>query len=90
MENMEICGAPMLDRIRDAVWTFVFPRYVPSFGEMSRSKSMRILGMRSGSSIAERYRSLMRINHPDMGGSAYLASKINEAKGYLLESNSRL
>jgi DnaJ family protein C protein 19 len=30
--------------------------------------------------IMERYRALMKLNHPDMGGSPFLSSKINEAK----------
>ncbi|KAI5151033.1 DnaJ-like protein subfamily C member 19 [Enteropsectra breve] len=60
------------------------------FGEMSNSKAMKILNVRRGDSIVERYHRMMKINHPDMGGSSYIASKINEAKNYLLEYNSRL
>lgn len=80
----------MLDRIKDSIRALIFPGYVSSFGEMTHSKSLRILNIYPGNSIVERYRTLMRINHPDLGGSAYLTSKINEAKGYLLESNSKL
>lgn len=33
--------------------------------------------------ITERYRKLMQLNHPDAGGSPFIASKVNEAKDVL-------
>jgi curved DNA-binding protein CbpA len=34
--------------------------------------------------IKERYRKVMLLNHPDRGGSPYLAMKINEARRVLM------
>jgi len=34
--------------------------------------------------LAERYKKVMLLNHPDRGGSPYLAMKINEARRVLM------
>lgn len=54
---------------------------------MSRDEALKVLGLGPGASaddIREAHRRLILQNHPDRGGSDYLASKINEAKDVLL------
>lgn len=43
-----------------------------------------------GQSALQRYMQMMRINHPDRGGSPYIASKINEAKALLADKHPEL
>ena len=42
--------------------------------------------MISRSDVLAAYRNLMKRLHPDWGGAAYLAAKINEAKDAVLET----
>ena len=54
--------------------------------QMSRFEAAQILGIRENSSkdkLKDAHRRLMILNHPDRGGSPYLATKINEAKDFL-------
>eukprot|EP00245_Coleochaete_scutata_P015340 TRINITY_DN6800_c0_g1_i1.p2 TRINITY_DN6800_c0_g1~~TRINITY_DN6800_c0_g1_i1.p2 ORF type:complete len:113 (+),score=25.88 TRINITY_DN6800_c0_g1_i1:114-452(+) len=54
---------------------------------MTRREAALILGVRESvaqEKVKEAHRRVMSANHPDAGGSDYLASKINEAKDQLL------
>jgi len=58
--------------------------------DMTRSEAAKILGVREYTDhdrINMRHKKLLIINHPDRGGSTYLASKINEAKQKLVSGS---
>ncbi len=57
---------------------------------MDVQEAALILGCKDSSStevISKRFRTLMKQNHPDHGGSPFLASKINDAKDVLMKEN---
>ncbi|CAH0770820.1 unnamed protein product [Bemisia tabaci] len=54
--------------------------------KMSKREASLILGVSptsSKSKVKEAHKRIMSLNHPDRGGSPYIAAKINEAKDYL-------
>ncbi|GAX80245.1 hypothetical protein CEUSTIGMA_g7683.t1 [Chlamydomonas eustigma] len=55
--------------------------------EMNKREAALILGLRESAAeerIKEAHRRIMVANHPDSGGSSFLAAKINEAKDIML------
>jgi len=63
-------------------------QFATGSGTMSRDEALRILGLENDADTAEikaAYHRLIAGIHPDHGGSAYLAAKINEARDVLLK-----
>ncbi|MEO3999783.1 DnaJ domain-containing protein [Mesorhizobium sp. CAU 1732] len=63
----------------------------PASGAMSKEEAYKVLGLEAGASTADirkAHRRLMQRLHPDLGGTSFLAARINEAKEILL-SNQR-
>ena len=59
--------------------------------KMSRREAAQILGIRESApvqKIKESHRRILMANHPDRGGSPYVATKINEAKELLIKGRS--
>lgn len=59
-------------------------------GAMTHQEAYQILGIEEGASavqIRKAHRSLMQRVHPDVGGSAFLAQRVNEAKDFLLRAH---
>ena len=56
---------------------------------MSRREAQLLLGMKTAEvddkkAVMTAYKVMMSINHPDKGGSQYIATKINEARDHLV------
>ncbi|MBL6621119.1 MAG: DnaJ domain-containing protein [Rickettsiales bacterium] len=55
---------------------------------MKEEEAYKILGLKKGCSISEikeKYKKMIKYNHPDKGGSEYISSLINEAKNRLVD-----
>lgn len=83
-----------LDRVHGADWRGADggaaneggPRAAPD-GTMTAAQAYEILGLDPGASpeqIRDAHRALLKTNHPDRGGSTWLAAQINLAKDLLL------
>ncbi|KAJ3205778.1 DnaJ of sub C member 19, partial [Clydaea vesicula] len=60
---------------------------------MTKREAAQILGVKeyvNKDKLKEAHRRIMLLNHPDRGGSPYLASKVNEAKDILDGKGSRI
>jgi hypothetical protein len=65
-------------------------RTPPGAGTMTKEEAYKILGLEAGASAADvrkAHRRLMQRLHPDLGGSSFLAARINEAKDVLLSNH---
>lgn len=66
------------------------PRDAPRrSARMTREEALSVLGLEEGASterVLAEYRRLMKKVHPDLGGTTYLAARLNEAKDLLLSS----
>ena len=63
-------------------------QYSVSDDNMTREQALEVLGLEEGVSendINMAHKELLKKNHPDHGGSKYLAAQINRAKEILLE-----
>lgn len=57
---------------------------------MEVEQALKVLGLEAGANdqdIIKRHKELIQKNHPDRGGSDFLAAQINEAKDILLNQN---
>ncbi|WP_236681808.1 MULTISPECIES: DnaJ domain-containing protein [Wolbachia] len=56
---------------------------------MSKDEALKILGLNSEASqneINKAYQNLMKLVHPDKGGSEYFAQKLNAARDRLMKT----
>ena len=62
----------------------------PGSGAMTKEEAYKVLGLEAGAAAADvrkAHRRLMQRLHPDIGGTSFLAARINEAKDILLSNH---
>ncbi len=62
----------------------------PGSGAMTKEEAYKILGLEAGAAatdVRKAHRRLMQRLHPDLGGTSFLAARINEAKDVLLSNH---
>jgi len=62
----------------------------PGSGAMTKQEAYKVLGLEAGATpadIRKAHRRLMQRLHPDLGGTSFLAARINEAKDVLLANH---
>jgi hypothetical protein len=62
----------------------------PGSGPMTKEEAYKVLGLEADATTADirkAHRRLMQRLHPDLGGSSFLAARINEAKDILLSNH---
>ncbi|QKC96820.1 DnaJ domain-containing protein [Mesorhizobium sp. NZP2298] len=62
----------------------------PGPGSMTKEEAYKVLGLEAGAAAADvrkAHRRLMQRLHPDVGGTSFLAARINEAKDVLLSNH---
>ena len=62
----------------------------PGSGPMTKEEAYKVLGLEAGAAAADvrkAHRRLMERLHPEIGGSSFLAARINEAKDVLLSDH---
>jgi len=65
-------------------------RVAPGSGAMTKEEAYKVLGLETGATpadIRKAHRRLMQRLHPDLGGTSFLAARINEAKDVLLTNH---
>jgi hypothetical protein len=65
-------------------------RVAPGSGAMTKQEAYKVLGLEAGATAADirkAHRRLMQRLHPDIGGTSFLAARINEAKDILLSDH---
>ena len=86
--RMDPESVPLLETWLDRAhpdWRDAPPRHAE--GPLDRTEALAVLGLAEGATEAEiraAHRRLMRGAHPDQGGSAWLASRLNAARDLLL------